>query len=116
MWSEDPTDIERYLTMILGNSAREYRGLRRLDFPTDEGEIRGKFICAELAPGTFGLISSDDVLLAARFPYVDVLAPIIRFSAIAFMDPRKMRQSYLDPEGKPLFSLWMGPHGTPAEN
>lgn len=77
MWSPDPVDLERYLTMK-----------------------------ETLSPGVVALRAIGGELLPARFPYFSEVAPIVQFVQVAGLELARLRQAYLDPGGRPLFKLW----------
>ncbi len=110
MWSPDPVDLERYLTMEVGSSAREWRGEGMLDFPVSAEQIADRFTVETLGPGLVALRAVSGELLPARFPHFAETAPIVQFAQVAGLDLATLRQSYLDPEGKPLFKLWTKPY------
>ena len=111
MWSPDPADLERYLTMVVGGSARQWLDRRRLGLPVEVQQIADRFTIEQLEPGVVALRTRQGALLPSRFPRSGVAAPIIRFAQIAALDLAAMREAYLDPEGKPLSHIWTQPLG-----
>ncbi len=110
MWSPDPVDLERYLTMKVGSSARQWQGMGMLDFPVSVEQIADRFSVETLRPGLVALRAISGELLPARFPHFAEAAPIVQFVQVAGLELATLRQSYLDPEGKPLFKLWTKPY------
>jgi hypothetical protein len=82
----------------------------RLDFPVSVEQITNHFTVETLGTNVVALCPMGGELLPSRFEYLGLAAPIVRFAQVAELDVAGMRQSYLDPEGKPLFRLWTEPY------
>lgn len=109
LWSPDRLDVERYLTMEVGDQLREVRGLGMLDRPWSDDEVANGYRIERISESAFALRDREGALLPSRFAPWGTPKPIVAFSTVATAEVTGLRSSFLDPEGKPLFGLWRGP-------
>jgi len=110
------TDIERLLTVLLGDDIRAVRGLPRI------GHIaRLDGLCPDCQTriddtDRVVLMDSQGQMRGVFRAPIDVADRIIWFSWILEAPLGDLRASYLDPEGLPLFpGCWIGPTLTGLE-
>ena len=106
MSSSTVGEIEKYLTVVIGDDVRTVTGLGMLDGPTDASQLAAGQHVVEVADGAFAISQSDGILDPARFPTVDIAAPIYTYSSTVGHSTDEVRAAYLSSDGAPLFRLW----------
>ncbi|KMV22786.1 Imm61 family immunity protein [Mycobacterium heckeshornense] len=102
--------IERYLFGDIGSSVREHRGLPDVREPLSRDEIAPGFTLGTRAfegvEDRMALIDSGGALVAvsSRDPWTGT-DRLVRLSVYITANTDDIVASFLDPEGKPLFSL-----------
>jgi hypothetical protein len=103
MAAEDRLDAERYMTDLCGRRIRALRSLPRIKHPTDTESIHREFHVEESREGVLSLLSSDGRSHGVFPAPLDYADDVIWFSWIAGATTEKLRESYLSPDGLPLF-------------
>lgn len=99
LWSPDPVDAERYLTLQVGAAAREQSRLDRVKSPTRAEQIADQFEVDEVGPEVVALRPAGRDHLPARFPKMTVGVPIFAFAGAADHEVQVLRARYLNPKG-----------------
>lgn len=105
MWSPDPVDLERYLTMEIGDHIRETRGLGRIYWPFWPDDMVANLTPVHVEPEVIALQDRSGRVLPPRFQDSGNPQPAVRFSSLVAGDVAVMRKSLLDPAGLPLYTL-----------
>jgi hypothetical protein len=102
MSSGNALNIERYMTSLCGSRFREVRGLAPIEQATNPKDI-SQAARVTSQPGML-VLTSDRSAYTTKFPgpidYADI---IIWFSHIMDAPLDQLRESFLDPDGMPLF-------------
>jgi hypothetical protein len=103
MSSGNVLDIERYMTDVCGHRIRQARHLAPIAYATDPEDISGA-VTVTNQPEKRVLLASDRPDHHVKFRgIIDYASDAIWFSWIANAPLEQLRDSYLNPDGLPLF-------------